>query len=370
MSSYQTTQCCHRRISFLTVSSAISLLLVSFICHAEPYLALESGQECLSCHTNITGGGKRPPTGTAFAQLTWPATTVPEEYWDGRIIDQLYIGGQLRANGNYTSVPNQGNEFEFDLEAARLFFELPLLKNRITFYLDQQFAPGSESREAFALLFFRDRSIYVKAGKFFLPFGWRLEDDTEFIRQVTGINFDSPDEGIEIGFDHGPNSVRFSATNGAGGGAETDTGKQYSFLYSYVRTIWRVGASANFNDAGSNEKTMVGGFAGIKTGPVVWLGEVDYVSDESLGPSGRDQIVGFAEANWRFRQGHNLKLSYGAFDPDDDVDEDEQNRYSIVYEYTPLGFAQFRVGARIRDGIPQDDLQNSDFYFVQLNAFF
>lgn len=303
-----------------------------------------------------TVGGRMPLSGPPFL----PQTT----------IDQLYIGGQLRTNASYTTVPNQSNEFEFDLEAARLFFELPLLKNRITVYLDQQFAPGSESREAFALLFFRNRSIYIKAGKFFLPFGLRLEDDTEFIRQVTGINFDTPDEGIEVGFDYGGNSFRLAATNGTGGGAETDTGKQYSFLYSYVRQRWRAGASVNFNDAGSEEKTMVGGFAGVKTGSVVWMGEIDYIKDEALGPTGRDQLVGFAEANWRIRQGHNLKLTYGTFEPDDDVDEDEQNRYSIVYEYTPLGFAQIRVGARIRDGIPQNDLQNTDFYFVQLNAFF
>ncbi len=364
------TQCHCGCLTFLKLSNAILLLLISMSGHAEPYLALETGQKCMACHTNITGGGKRTPYGTAFAQLTWPARTAPEQYWDGRIIDQLYIGGQLRTNATYTSVPNQSNQFEFDLEAARLFFELPLLKDRLTIYLDQEFAPGSESREAFALLFFRGRSIYIKAGKFFLPFGLRLEDDTEFVRQVTGINFDTSDEGIEIGFDYGANSLRFSATNGAGGGAETDTGKQYSLLYSYVRPKWRVGASANFNDAGSDEKTIVGGFAGIKTGPVVWMGEIDYINDESLGPSGRNQIVGLAEANWRIRLGHNLKLTYGAFEPDDDVDEDEQNRYSIVYEYTPFGFAQLRAGARIRDGIPQNDLQNSDLYFFQLNTFF
>ena len=359
-----------RRLSFLSLSSAILLLLISRSGFAEPYMALETGQKCMSCHTNITGGGKRTPTGTAYAQLTLPAKSAPEQYWDGRVIDQLYIGGQLRTNASYTSVPNQDNQFEFDLATARLFFELPLLKNRFTFYLDQQFAPGSDTREAFALLFFRNRSIYFKAGKFVLPFGLRLEDDTEFIRQVTGINFNTPDDGIEVGFDYGNNSLRLSATNGSAGGAETDTGKQYSFLYSYVRQIWRIGASANFNDAGSDERTMVGGFTGIKTGPVTWMGEIDYINDKALGPTGRDQLAAFAEANWLVRQGHNLKFTYGGFDPDNDVDEDEQNRYNIVYEFTPIGFTQIRAGARIRDGISQNDLQNTDFYFVQLNAFF
>jgi len=357
-------------LSFPRLTGAILLLLISRSGFAEPYIALQTGDKCMTCHTNITGGGKRTPYGTAYSQLNMPSRLAPEQYWDGRVIDQLYIGGQLRADASYTDVPNQGNESEFDLQTARIFFELPLLKDRLTLYLDQQFASTSESREAFALLFFRNRSVYVKAGKFFLPFGLRLEDDTEFIRQVTGINFFNSDEGIELGFDHGNHSFRLAVTNGAGGGAETDTGKQFSFLYSYVRRIWRIGASANFNDSGSEDRTMVGGFAGVKTGPVTWMGEIDYIDDKALGPSGRDQIVGFAEANWLVRRGHNLKLTYGTFDADDDVDDDEQNRYSLVYEYTPLGFMQIRAGARIRDGIPQNDLQNTDLYFAQLNVFF
>ena len=42
------------------------------------------------------------------------------------------------------------------------------------------------------------------------------------------------------------------------------------------------------------------------------------------------------------------------FDPDDDVDEDQQSRYSLVWEYMPIQFFQLRAGARIYDGIPQN----------------
>jgi hypothetical protein len=65
-----------------------------------------------------------------------------------------------------------------------------------------------------------------------------------------------------------------------------------------------------------------------------------------------------------------LKLTVEGFDPDDDVDEDEQARYSLVWEYMPVQLLQLRAGARAYDGIPQNALQNRRFYFLSMHAFF
>ena len=74
--------------------------------------------------------------------------------------------------------------------------------------------------------------------------------------------------------------------------------------------------------------------------------------------------------NWGIRNGHNLKLTGEYYDPDRDVDEDEQNRWSLVYEYTPLPFVQLRAGYRRYEGIPQNDLQNRKLTFLELHGFF
>jgi len=113
-----------------------------------------------------------------------------------------------------------------------------------------------------------------------------------------------------------------------------------------------------------------GVFAGVRTGPIAWLAEAAYLTDETLGPIERKQWVGLIEANWLMTKGQNLKLTAEVFEPDTDVDEDEQNRFSLVWEYVPFQFAQLRVGARVYDGIPQNDLQNRKIYFVQANGFF
>lgn len=351
---------------------ALALLVCGGVANAEPWFALDTGQKCAACHVNPTGGGKRTAYGNAFAQMVLPARSMAEwgQFWDGRLNRYARVGGDLRFNATDNRVPNQPDNSQFDFEEVLVYLELRLLEDMVTFYVDERIAPGGAvNREAYALLR-HPNGLHLKAGKMFLPYGWRLEDDTEFIRQVSGINYATPDDGLEFGWDGRRASVQLAITNGTAGAGEIDSGKQYSFRGEYIRNRWRAGASFNLNDADAGERQMQNLFAGVRTGPVNWLVEAGQISDESFPEGKRDLRVLFGEANIAVRQGHNLKLSYGWFDPDDAVDEDERQRYSLVWEYFPLPFTQFSLGARVSEGIPQNDVQNIDEFFLQLHAFF
>jgi hypothetical protein len=52
------------------------------------------------------------------------------------------------------------------------------------------------------------------------------------------------------------------------------------------------------------------------------------------------------------------------------VGNDPQTRYSIVYEMTPIQYAQLRAGFRYSDGIPQSPSQHVKIGFVELHGFF
>ena len=356
---------------------AFALWLTAVACgaaRAEPHFAVNQGLKCIACHVNATGGGMRNAFGSSWGQTELPARRIAlddGEPWTGTINRYIGIGADLRASASYTDIPNEESQSEFDVDELRLYLELSPIPQRLSLYVDQRLAPGSSSNlEANATFWFDERRWYVKAGQMYLPYGLRLEDDTAFIRQVPGINFDTPDQGVELGYEADRWSVQLAATNGTASGPEVDDGKQVSLRAEHVRPGWRAGASFNYNDAAAGDRRMQNLFAGVRTGPVAWLAEANFIVDEGSESGRRELWVGHLQADWRMWQGHNLKLTAEYFDPDDAIDEDEQNRYTLLWEYTPVQFVQVRLGARLYDGIPQNDLQNRWIGFVQLHGFF
>ena len=353
---------------------ALFALTVAGVAQAEPYLAVREGLKCASCHFNPTGGGMRNAFGNGWAQSALPARRIEgtgTDAWTGVLNSFVALGGNLRANATYTDVPNNDAASEFELEEMRAYLAITAVPDRLAVYIDQRLAPGgSTNLEAFARYTTKDQRWNVQAGQFYLPYGLRLEDDGAFIRQVTGINFATPDRGVQLGYESATISAQLAVSNGTASGPETDEGKQASLRIEHVQNAWRVGAGFNHNHTDEGNRQMQGVFAGVRTGPIAWLAEADYLTDETLGATERKQWVGLIEANWLLTRGQNLKLTAEIFEPDTDVDEDEQNRFSLVWEYFPVQFVQLRVGARVYDGIPQNDLQNRKIYFAQLHGFF
>jgi hypothetical protein len=341
---------------------------------AEPYLAVYKGMQCSGCHSHPAGGGKRNVYGNVFAQSEMPAARLgaaDADLWSGEISKWLSVGADLRAGYEYVDVPDGDESSEFSISRGTVYVQAALIPERLSLYLDQQIAPGSGiNREAYVRLNSESGKFHLAAGQFFLPYGLRLQDDTAFVRQVSGVNFSNPDRGVQLGYEAGPWSTQLSFTNGSGGGNETDTGKQMSWIAHYVRQRWRAGASFNLNDADAGDRQMQNVFFGLRTGPIAWLAEAGLITDDLQSGAEQDAIAGLLEGNWLFRKGHNLKVSYEYFDPDDNVDEDHQVRWSLVWEYTPIQFLQGRVGARLYDGVPQVDLQNRDVYFAEIHGFF
>jgi hypothetical protein len=338
---------------------------------AEPYLAVREGFKCMVCHVNPTGGGMRSAFGAVYGQTQLPATGADAETlasWADFARGPLAIGADLRSVASYVDVPDGGEQNAFSNEDVRGYLAVNLLPDRLLLYVDQRLAPTAVNQEAYARV--GDAGRYVKFGRMYLPYGLRLQDDSAFIRSVPGITFDTPDNGVEIGIDAGAWSTQLAIANGSGGGAEQDTGKLASLRVEYVQAGWRAGASASVNDAAAGRRHMGNVFAGLRTGPIAWLAEADYVVDDGFATGKRRLLAGLLEANWLLARGHNFKLTGEYFDPDMDVAEDPRTRHSLWWEYTPMPFLQLRLGGRWSEGIPQSPAQNQRQALAELHAFF
>ena len=216
-----------KRLMSAVLLALVAVALVSLLLpgipgtwmRAEPYLAVREGKKCLVCHVNPSGGGKRTEFGNIYAQTmlsakfvrpaspalpaaskdtagdfdgigeadrSAPAATFdsgPSNFWNGEISDQLSIGGDVRSRVHYSSVPNDPDQFSLRFDEAILYAEFVIIPDRLLFYLDEKAAPSLLNREAWVLLRGASGNGYLKAGKMFLPYGFRLEDDNAFIRQ-------------------------------------------------------------------------------------------------------------------------------------------------------------------------------------------
>jgi hypothetical protein len=359
------------RFLFRVAAWLLLALWVVPAAHAEPYLAVQTGYKCNVCHINPTGGGLRSDFGVIFAKSLLPAETLGNQLdaWTGKVTDRIRVGGDLRADWTSNSAPNTASTQQFALEQFRVYTDIAIIPERLGIYVDEQIAPnGSQNEEAYVRYGSTTQGLYLKGGQFYLPFGWRLQDQTAFVREASGISMATPDKGIEIGYELPSWSMQLDLTNGAAN-ATSGNGHQITGQAVYIKQIWRLGLAATAEQSDAGNRRVVGLFAGVRTGPVGWLGEADVIRDDSF-PGGRTLEAGLLEADWRIRQGHNFKITAEYYDPDHAVREDQQTRYSLVYEYTPIPFLQFRAGFRRYFGIPQSNSENQRMTFLELHGYF
>lgn len=303
----------------------------------EPYLALRTGLKCSACHVNRSGGGGRSAYGSVYDQTQLPLRT--SDVRNRALNDFLSVGWDVRTVGSVTtssSVPRTTVE----MSEANAYLEARLIQRVLDLYVDETLGPGQAgAREMFALVDALPFNGYLKAGKFMLPYGLRLQDDAEFIRTQTGFTYKTPDQGVELGFEPGPVSFFVALSNGTAGAAEGNNGKQYTSTLALVRRHFRLGGSASRNQGlGLARRDVYGGFGGVGVGPLSVLGEVDQIAERLPTGGELNQLAGFVEGDFLATRGVNLKASYGYFDQNLDVPEDQRVRVRFGLEMFPVAF--------------------------------
>ena len=287
----------------------------------------------------------------------------------------LMLENSVRPCANY----NQSNREEsddargFETQSGQLYFVLQPKGSRFSLYIDEQIAPGGAlNRETFILTKLTGNH-YLKAGRLMLPYGLRLEDDTAFIRQASGFNFDTGDNGVELGLQYTKTLVNFAVTNGSSSATNDDKNLQALVRAEYLGNNWRLGTTALYNDAEAGARTQANIFGGFNWLGFVFLAEADHIEDESVTSvpdTYQEQRVGLLEINREIRKGLNLKVTTEYLDPDSNIDENHRTRHSLLLEYTPFANLQIRGGLRKGDDIPQRVQGNYTDFFAQLHFYY
>lgn len=360
-------------ITWITVTAAF--LTPWAEARSEPYLAVEAGLKCGVCHVNPTGGGKRTIFGMTYARNVLAQRTLlrneDTKGWNSEVNRWLGIGGDYRGGYDRVDVPGVPARSAWSTKRATAYLELRALPGLVTLYADEKLAPdNSIDRETYLLLTPKDGKFSIKAGQMFLPFGLRLQDDATFVRQRSGINFTTPDDGIELGLELPKWSAQAAFTNGTAGAGSLPGKNQTSLSATYVLSRWRVGASVNLNEDPLGDRRMLALFAGFRTGPIAWLAEVDSIRDDLAGGGSRDTLATLIEGNWRIRKGQNLKVGYEFLDPSSLSGNDEQERYRIAWEFSPFQLYQTRIGFVTYNGVPNLPTSNRTEFFIESHVFF
>ena len=345
----------------------VTLVPSSVSASEEPYLSVRTGFRCSQCHTNRTGGGGRNQFGSIYAQAFLPVWKKP---FQGRSLSPMVaVGGNVRFVGSGT-ISDSSPRSTFGISEANVQVEVRLIPDVLAFYVDEIVGPGSATaREAFAIVEELPLDGYVKVGKFLLPYGLRLLDDNEFIRQRTGFNYATPDQGVELGIEPGPLSLFVSITNGTQGGEENNSDKQVTATGALIFPSFRIGGSASRNDGPGARRDVVGGFGGFNLGRLTVLGEVDYIRDTPSGGEEVEQLAAYVEGDFYAARGLNAKVTYGFLDPRADIGENGRTRMRIGLEAFPIPFLQISTFYTRLEDIPQSTT-DLDLLSLEFHAYF
>ncbi len=338
---------------------------------AEPYLAVKNNMKCVTCHVNPLGGGLRTTFGNVYGHQLLPTKTSDVTTADaGRLAEWIGVGGNFRYNAEHIENDTEQKTSTFKVDSAQLYMVFKPKGSGLSFYIDQQVAPGAAiNREAFIMYNFSGNH-YVKAGKLYLPFGLRLEDDTALVRQATGFNFDSSDNGVELGLDFATTTINLFVSNGTGAVSNNDDRFLYGIKAEKLFQGFRVGSTAVRNDGLNDQQSIFNLYGGLGVGDFTFLVEADYIINSLSGNIEQKEWVALFEVNYQLLKGLNLKVTSEYFDPDMDIRENQETRYSIVAEYTPISNLQLRAGTRIADSIPQRLERNNEKIFIQAHMYF
>lgn len=336
------------------VSWMVGLILLADSAAALPRFALRTGAKCQSCHVNPSGGAMRQTFGMQYGRDRLPVEGLSDdmelEDFTNLISNIVGVGADFRTLYFYvqdTSAASSNRNSFWQMQGN--FYLNFRISKKVGLFFNKGLYNGFEAFGLFTVLPARG---HIKVGKFLPNYGTRIDDHTAYIRTYTGF---SPQQGrpeltgAEVGIAPGPFAVFggiYNSVDGFGGSSLNTKA-----LLGRAEALFPIGKDLNVNLGGnifargvdaSTTENLYGGFGGVGYGPLAVFGELDWINTRSDAGS-QTGLASYLEANYLIVQGIDLKLAYDFYDPDLDVKDGSQSRYSVGVEFFPLSGVEVRL---------------------------
>ena len=380
-----------RAVPFLLVCLPFAALLAPRGAGTVPLYASRTGLACGSCHFDPNGGGPRNEFGFAFAKKRHSLDEEPEgsPFKDltltNRVGEQMPV--YLGVNQRFMLLTNTQTKSDsldrlgfFSMESAIHIAFQP--HPRLTLvYTNDVFAAVQNSttprqKDAYGMFTGLPWDGYVRAGRFRVPFGLRMDDHTVatrvgFLDFVGGtfLPYDprQPDMGLEIGAERAGFFGRAAYTNGRANVIGADPHAETKTLKLGHRAPWFEGAVSLYDDYAKNRpgagqpinmRQTRWGFYGLSHWrELSLLGEVAAGTDQGAAggtgitpyvPTDKTNLLAWwAELDYAVSRSLNLRTRYDYMVTDRSSDPAVRDaatfsRWALEGEWVPVPFAELR----------------------------
>lgn len=368
---------------------------------AYPKFAAYTGEKCISCHVNPTGGGIRNKYGLQYSKDNLVLKSLKKINKATEFNTQLTKGIQIGADMRTIFINDQVGEGQPNFNS---FFQMQgdlYINATINKYLTLVIAPGlyipntfgssplPTKYEIYGMVNNLPYGLYFKFGRFIQNFGIKIPEHRAYQRDYNG--FYTPyaaDAGLEIGFSPWLFNLTAGLSNGSSKNSagqlnnsfDFDNQKQFTgsldFRWSSKDSKYNFGIGCSFlsnpykydNLLNINAvRQATGGFISIGLfDRVAILGEYDYNKTKFNDDAGtvNDFKTIFGEVDVKIIKGLEAKFQFENYDPQLDIKNGplERRRYSFGIEFYPItGLEIESIYRVVEEPDPNVDIKNNEF---------
>lgn len=376
----------------LALFISISLILISNLTELQAYprFAAFTGDKCIDCHVNPTGGLMRNTAGIEgakkFLNMEMFKKIAGKMEFSPQITKDISIGGDVRLVAADHQVPSETNFNTFLTMQGDIYLNAQLNKILNVFITSGMEIPNFPTKyEVWGLLSNLPAGLWFKVGRMTPNFGLRIPEHRAYQRQILWNAPYSQDDGFELGISPDFFNMNVGLFNGQGTNFfDGDSKKMFTgsadFTFSFNDYNYNFNFGGSFfnnpftrfdpntsSDNSGNRKAW-GGFTKIGIMKrVALLGEVDFEEFRDAFTPLRRGMYAFGELNVRVIQGVELRGQYERYDRDRDIVDNEVTRISAGATFFPFFGLETEIFVRFVKEEPEvdnDEMQwTFHFYF-------